>query len=185
MSPDLPIFETATYADATHPAVVPAAIATAPAPALLLLMRSILYGLGGALLGAVLYGGFVHLTHINIGYLSIVIAYLVAKAMMLGSGERGGRHYQISAVLLTCFAVALGNALMLYWTFSKNRPIHLSLYNSLMLLRFGFMEPFYEFGHSAAGALLTLFILFIGLRAAWRMTSGLPGAVRHPFSRGF
>ena len=104
---------------------------------------------------------------------------------MMGSGERGGRPYQVSSVLLTCFAVSLGNTLMLYWTLRKDSPVPLTLHNSLQLLRFGFLEPIYEFQQSAAGALLTLFILFLGLRAAWRMTSGLPGAVRHPFSRGF
>lgn len=179
MSLNLSNFDTASYVQPVEPDTV--AVETGPA----VLARSIVYGLGGAVAGAVLYGGFIQLTHINVGYLSVVVAYLIARAMMFGSRERGGREFQVSAVVLTCFAVAAGNALMLYWTLRKDTPIHLSAHVLLTLLRFGFMEPVYEFQQSPAGALLTLFILFIGLRAAWRMTSGLPGSVRHPFSRGF
>lgn len=141
--------------------------------------------MAGVLVGAVLYGGFIQLTHINIGYLALVVAWLVAKSMLFGSGERGGRPFQIGAVVLTCLSVAMGNALMLYWSVSRTQSLWLSPHNVLQLLRFGLFEPVYEFQDSVAGALLSLFILFLGLRAAWRMTSGLPDAARHPFSRGF
>lgn len=147
------------------------------------LMRAIAFGLGGAAVGALLYAGFIYLTHFEIGYLSIVVAYLIAKAMMAGSKGEGGRPYQISAMALTCFSVAAANALLLYWNFSKQAPIRLSIHNLFILMRFGFEEPFLEFHDSVAGALITLFILFIGLRAAWRMTSGDPNAVQHPFAR--
>lgn len=184
MSSNFPDFSTAAYAPVTD--LLPADLSAAPEPATAAtLIRAILCGLAGAVAGAVLYGGFIHLTHINVGYLAIVIAYLVAKAMMFGSNQRGGRPFQVSAVGLTCLAVAVGNALMLYWSLRADSPIRLSMHNVLQLLRFGFLEPFYEFQDNIGGALLTLFILFIGLRAAWRMTSGVPGAMRHPFSRGF
>lgn len=186
MDSNLPNFSRANYSTAGQPDLrleeMPTSSSQTDAS---LLGRSILFGVGGAVLGAVLYGGFIHLTHINIGYLSVVVAYLVAKAMSVGSGERGGRAFQISAILLTCLSIAMGNGLIAYWTLRAEGAIQLSPYTLLRLLRFGLMEPFYEFQQSAAGALLTLFILFIGLRAAWRMTSGVPGAVRHPFSRGF
>ncbi len=183
MSAEIPSFSRATYAPATtQENTAYLADPVAPSTDAALLARAILFGLAGAVAGAVLYGGFIHLTHINIGYLSIVVAYLVAKAMTFGSGERGGRPFQISAIVLTCVSIALGNALMAYWTVRAEGPFRLSGHTAFRLLRFGFLEPFYEFQQSAAGALLTL---FIGLRAAWRMTSGVPGAIRHPFSRGF
>jgi hypothetical protein len=142
-----------------------------------------MFGLGGAVLGALLYAGFIEVTNIQIGYLSIAIAFLVAKGMMIGSKGRGGFQYQVTAIALTCVAVAVGNALMLYWHVSKEQPVALSIHNLVALLRFGVEEPFLEFKYSAGGALLGLFILFIGLRAAWRMTSGDPNSVRHPFGR--
>ncbi len=143
-------------------------------------LRSIAFGLVGALVGALVYGAFVGITHIQIGYLSIGVAYLVAKAMMMGSNNRGGLPYQVTAIVLTCTAVAFGNALMVWWDV---KPIPFTAHNLLALAKYGFAEPFLEFQTSPGSALLGLFILFVGLRAAWRMASGIPGAVRHPFSR--
>jgi hypothetical protein len=177
MSLNLSNLETAEYRDPVLTAVPAVAFNSAN------LMRAIAFGLGGAAVGAVLYAGVIYLTHFEIGYLSIVVAYLIAKAMMTGSRREGGRPCQISALALTCFSVAAANSLLLYWNFSKEQPIRLSMHNLLVLMRFGFEEPFLEFRDSVAGALITLFILFIGLRAAWRMTSGDPNAVQHPFAR--
>ena len=170
-------FETVSYVE-TPPPPVPAASVDPAA-----FGRAIVFGLGGAVLGALLYAAFIEITNIQIGYLSIAIAFLVAKGMMIGSKGRGGFQYQVTAIALTCVAVAVGNALMLYWHVSKAQTVALSVHNVLALLRFGIEEPFLEFQDSPFGALLGLFILFIGLRAAWRMTSGDPNAVRHPFSR--
>jgi len=179
MSLNLGNLETAEYRESV---VAPAPEAIAPFnPANL--MRAIAFGVGGAAIGSLLYAGFIYLTHFEIGYLSIVIAYLIARAMMAGSNGEKGRPYQVSALILTCFSVAAANSLLLYWSVSKEGPIRLSLHNLLALIRFGFEEPFLEFRDSVAGALITLFILFIGLRAAWRMTSNDPTAARHPFSR--
>lgn len=177
MSLNLSNLETAEYREPVLTAAPAVAFNSAN------LMRAIAYGLGGAAVGALLYAGFIYLTHFEIGYLSIVVAYLIAKAMMTGSRREGGRPYQISALALTCFSVAAANSLLLYWNFSKEAPIRLSMHNLLVLMRFGFEEPFLEFRDSVAGAVITLFILFIGLRAAWRMTSGDPNAVQHPFGR--
>jgi hypothetical protein len=180
MALNLSNLETAEYREPLLAPVAPATIEPFDSANLL---RAIAIGLGGAAIGALLYAGFIYLTHFEIGYLSIVVAFLIAKAMMAGSKGQGGRPYQIASLTLTCFSVAAANALLLYWNVSKDRPVRLSVHNLLALMRFGFEEPFLEFRESAAGALITLFILFIGLRAAWRMTSGDPNAVRHPFRR--
>lgn len=179
MSLNLSNFETASYSE-PMPADLSVAIPPFDPGSLL---RAIAMGFAGAVVGALLYGGFIYLTHIEIGYLSIAVAFLVAKAMSKGSRGRGGRPYQIAAILLTCLSVAMGNALLLYWNVSKEETVRLSAHNVLALMRFGFEEPFLEFRDSAIGALITLFILFIGLRAAWRMMSGDPEAVKHPFAR--
>lgn len=173
-----PDFAQATYVDAPP---VPNAPAT---PDTQLFLRSIAFGIGGALLGAVLYGGFIALTHINIGYLAIAVAYFIAKAMTVGSRGQGGRYYQITALVLTYLSVSAANAGVVWWNVRKEiGPIHLSPYNLFVLGKAGLEYPFLRFQDSGASALIGLFILFIGLRAAWRMTSGMPGAVRHPFAR--
>jgi hypothetical protein len=69
--------------------------------------RAILFGLGGALLGLILYSGVGILLHLEIGYVSLAVGYLVGKAMMKGSGDIGGRRYQWIAVVLTYAAVSL------------------------------------------------------------------------------
>ena len=88
-----------------------------PDPALF--WRAILFGVGGAILGASCYGLFIGLTHINIGYLAILVAHLIAKGITMGSGGQGGRAYQISAVVLTYLAVAAANAGVVMWETSR------------------------------------------------------------------
>ncbi|AEU38631.1 hypothetical protein [Granulicella mallensis] len=173
MSLTPPTFDQAEY---LGPPAVPPAFDSA------IFLRAIAFGIAGAIAGAIVYAAFIGITHIQIGYLSIGVAYLVAKAMTMGSNGRGGRPYQVAALILTCLAVAFGNSLLLWWEI-KDQGILLSPRVLYFLGRFGLMKPFLEFQHSPGGAILGLFILFIGLRAAWRMTSGEPGAVRHPFAR--
>jgi len=70
-------------------------------------MRAILFGIGGALLGLVIYSAFAILTGIMIGYVALAVGWLVATAMKKGSQGVGGRRYQIAAVALTYAAVSL------------------------------------------------------------------------------
>ncbi len=145
--------------------------------------KAIVFGLVGVVAGALIYAAFILITHIQIGYLAIGVAYLVARAMMVGSGNRGGRNYQIAAIVLTLVSVALGNAFMILWSAHSDQGASLSLGNLMVALPYGFEEPFLEFKDNAFGGAIGIFILYIGLRAAWRMTSGLPGASQHPFRR--
>ncbi len=78
----------------------------------------------------------------------------------------------------------MGNAIMLGWDLWHTVGHFVPTPGLLaILIRFGLSEPFLEFQDSPFNAALGLFILFIGLRAAWRMTSGEPGAAEHPFRR--
>ena len=70
-------------------------------------VRGLLFGLGGAFLGLVLYAAFGILTGLVIGYVSLAVGYIVGKAIKLGSGGLGGRRYQIAAALLTYAAVSV------------------------------------------------------------------------------
>jgi hypothetical protein len=183
MSP-YPDFTRAEYAD---PAPDPdAPFINAPqTPDATLLTRAILFGLGGAIAGAIIDALFIGITHINLGYIALLIAYLVARAMTLGSNGQGGRAYQITALILTYLSVAAAHSGLLWWDLkrSEHLSVPLNLHNLTLLAKYGIESPFLRFQDSAGSAILGLFILFIGLRAAWRMTSGVPGAVRHPFAR--
>jgi hypothetical protein len=69
--------------------------------------RALIFGVGGAILGIIIYATFGIVTGLVIGYLSLAVGYIVGKAMMMGSKGIGGRRYQITAVLLTYAAVSM------------------------------------------------------------------------------
>jgi hypothetical protein len=70
-------------------------------------VRGILFGVGAAAAGLILYATFAIVTGIVIGYVSLAVGWMVGKAIIKGSGGVGGRRYQIAAVLLTYAAVSM------------------------------------------------------------------------------
>ena len=70
-------------------------------------VRGLLFGIGGAILGIIIYAGFGIVTGLMLGYISLAVGYIVGKAIMKGTNGIGGRRYQIAAVLLTYAAVSL------------------------------------------------------------------------------
>src|SRR5215831_8944473 len=128
--------------------------------------RALLFGLVGAAIGLALYAGFVIVTNIEIGYVSLAVGFIVAKAMMIGSKGIGGRQYQITAALLTYCAVSLSFIpIFLYLT-------HLSLGDVPLakLIQIGLTAPFRELQSDTFRGLIGLVILFVGISIAWRMT---------------
>jgi hypothetical protein len=69
--------------------------------------RAVLFGVGGAILGLVIYATFAIVTGIILGYVALAVGYIVGKAMNMGSKGLGGRRYQITAVILTYAAVSM------------------------------------------------------------------------------
>jgi hypothetical protein len=69
--------------------------------------RALLFGIGAAIAGLILYATFAIVTGIIIGYISLAVGWMVGTAMMKGSGGVGGRRYQVAAVLLTYAAVSM------------------------------------------------------------------------------
>jgi hypothetical protein len=70
-------------------------------------VRGVLYGVGAAIAGLILYAAFEIATSLIIGYVSLAVGWMVGKAMMKGSNGQGGRRYQITAALLTYAAVSM------------------------------------------------------------------------------
>jgi len=69
--------------------------------------RGLLFGIGGAIVGLILYSAFSIITGLIIGYVSLAVGYIVGKAIKAGSRGLGGRRYQITAALLTYAAVSV------------------------------------------------------------------------------
>jgi hypothetical protein len=147
------------------------------------LLRSIAGGLIGAAFGAVCYAFFIDLTGWTIGYLAVLVGWLVGKGMMTASEDRGGPQYQVAAIALTYLAVAAGEAILIYLWAGHRHPLPLNAGTLLELARIGLMFPLLNFERSAGSGLIDMFILFVGLRAAYRMTSDNPGSRRTPFKR--
>ena len=70
-------------------------------------VRGILFGVGGAIVGLILYSAFGIATGIRLGYIALAVGWLVGTAIKKGSNGIGGRRYQIAAVALTYAAVSL------------------------------------------------------------------------------
>jgi predicted lipid-binding transport protein (Tim44 family) len=70
-------------------------------------VRGILFGIGGAIAGLIVYSLFGIITGIVIGYVSLAVGWLVGKAIKAGSKGMGGRRYQVVAIALTYAAVSL------------------------------------------------------------------------------
>ena len=70
-------------------------------------MKAALFGLGAAIAGAILYYAVIAITNFEIGIVAIAIGYMVGWAVRKGAGNRGGRRFQVAALLLTYWAVGL------------------------------------------------------------------------------
>ena len=163
-------------------------------------VRAILYGIGAAIVGMILYAGFEIVTGIIIGYLAIGVGYLVGKAMKLGSKGRGGRRYQIAAALLTYASVSMAAVPVAIHSYQGHKHTQVAPPSNsatadhpfpeestvaaepraqrpsmgmalLTLTGIGLVSPFLELSEGFGG-IIGLFILFIGIRFAWNFTAG-------------
>ena len=69
-------------------------------------IKAVLFGTIAAALGAILYYAIMRITGLNIGLVAVVVGLMVGGAVKAGSGNRGGRFYQLLAVFLTYSAIA-------------------------------------------------------------------------------
>jgi hypothetical protein len=70
-------------------------------------IRAGLFGLGAGIVGAAIYYAVIALANLEIGIVAILIGYMVGYAVRRGAGGRGGRRFQVLAIVLTYGAVAL------------------------------------------------------------------------------
>jgi hypothetical protein len=159
--------------------------------------RGLLLGIGAAVVGMAVYAAVTILTGWYIGYLALGVGWLVAKAIKTGSNGLGGRRYQVAAVVLTYAAISMAAVPVGISYAIKHEKTQASAFPSPsdgnasnpsiqwrpiagQLLIMGLASPFLNFREPFQGV-LGLFILFIGLRVAWRMTANTPLDVEGPF----
>jgi hypothetical protein len=173
-------------------------------------MRAILFGVGAAILGLILYATFAIVTGIVIGYAALAVGWLVGKAMVKGSNGVGGRRYQLVAILLTYAAVSMA-AIPVMIDYARKHPRELQTHRKAanaddldgsaasqpakarsegsrgiglalaQLALWGLASPFLELFGDPVGGLIGLVILWVGMRFAWRFTAGRPMEIFGPF----
>jgi hypothetical protein len=172
--------------------------------------KSVLYGLGAALAGSALYGIVLLSTGAEFALLSILVGIMVGKAMMHGSGGRGGRKLQIVAVLLTYFGITAGYIPSIVKGLSNKqsrkeiagqtlrrapdraaptplqKPIPFGRAIAGLLLALGFVigfalvMPFSMLTQGFSG-IFGIAIIFFGLQRAWHKTRGGQGILMGPY----
>jgi hypothetical protein len=150
------------------------------------LLRAALYGGGAALAGCALYAAVAIVLHVEIGLIAILVGWMVGKAIRHASYGRGGRPQQILAVVLTYFAITTSYIPVILYQDArvrqtKNAPVSSSApaetrprmslgAAALFLLVLTAVAPFLSLT-SGVSAWISLFIIFIGLQYAWKLTA--------------
>jgi hypothetical protein len=138
------------------------------------------WGGAGALAGAVLYYAIRAVTGYELGLVAIVVGILVGKGVARGAHGRGGGGYQLMAVVLTYFAIALTYVPEIWQAWSQHapatNPIAQVITGSLMIALLLF-SPIVV----GIKAPLSLVISGIALYEAWKMTRRAPLAITGPY----
>jgi hypothetical protein len=141
-------------------------------------------------------------TGLEFALITILIGVVVGKAIRHASHGLGGRPQQILAVVLTYFAITTSYLPAAISQASKHRPAQTAQSGQqgspsvaessqaqgkpslagaiLFLLLIGAAAPFLSLT-SGVGGLLSLFIVFIGLHRAWKLTARSELLVMGPY----
>jgi hypothetical protein len=156
-------------------------------------VRSLAFGVAGALAGFALYVIFALTTGLVIGFVSLAVGFIVGKAMNFGSRGAGGRRYQISAALLTYIAVSMSAVPIGIHQLREHRAqiqhsetgapavrAQINIPKAIgVLALLGIASPFLDLQDPVHGV-IGLVILFVGIRFAWRFTAGQTVAMSGP-----
>lgn len=145
-----------------------------------LFAQSLILGIGAAIIGLAVYATFTIVTHFYFGYIAFAVGWMVAKAMMMGSRGVGGIRYQLAAVTLTYAAISLASvpimiARLLQDAADRGTSMHVDWASAAgKLIAWGIASPFLQLRAGLWGV-VSLIILFAGLRIAYRMTADKSG----------
>jgi len=125
-------------------------------------------GLAGGLAGAVVWYLVARLANLQIGIIAILVGWLVGKGVASGTGHRGGRWYQILAVLITYLSIGVAYASLILTLGAPEGMEDLGVFKYPAALMLGLIAPV-AMVFSDVTALISLLIIFFGLSQAWRM----------------
>lgn len=122
-------------------------------------LKAAALGIGGGIAGGVVYFGVLKFAHINASIITILIGWLVGKAVRKGSDGRGGLGYQFLAVAITYLTIGFTFVLV---SFSDVDGHDVS---ALACVIGAFVAPVLAAKESILGAIIT----FFGLMQAWQL----------------
>jgi hypothetical protein len=158
-------------------------------------------GFAAAVAGAAVYYAVIAITNLEIGLVALLCGYMVGYGVRKGARGRGGLRFQVLAVVLTYFSVALAYTPVVVTQVlharattaagtsssagaSRPRPgpatiparepsLLTAIEGVAMLAGFIFMLPLVMIVSSFPSGLFSGFIIGLGMRQAWKMT-GVP-----------
>lgn len=153
-----------------------------------------LFGLGAAIAGAVLYYAVIAISNFEIGIVAIAIGYMVGWAVRKGAGGRGGRRFQVLALVLTYWAVGLAYTPLLFKQIAEENAKEKAAATAsapapddspddsgggslglalVVVLGFSLALPVLSVISSLPSGLISAAIIAFGMQQAWKMT-GVP-----------
>ena len=156
-------------------------------------LTALLFGTVAGIAGAILYYAVIAITNFEIGIVAIAIGFMVGYAVRKGAGGRGGRRFQILAVVLTYLAVGLAYTPLAVKGALESRAKTTDASSSAVatkdvsdanarpspiklvavLAAFVVTLPVIVIAGGLPASLLSAAIIFFGMQQAWRMT-GVP-----------
>jgi hypothetical protein len=150
------------------------------------LFGALLLGIVGASLGCLIYSSLTPDAGWTVGYLALVVGWIVGKTVIAGAKNVGGFRVQIVAIALTYLAVAF-KALPAFLYAAYRNPD--SVTDSAAgwgaqltdLVVSGLASPFQGLSTNTVNAGMGLIALLFGLAIAWQLTRLRPLIVAGPF----
>jgi hypothetical protein len=157
-----------------------------------------------AVLGALVYFAVIAVSGFEIGLVAIAIGYMVGYGVRLGTRGRGGRRFQVIAVVLTYFAVGLAYGSLAFKELldtPQTPPASVTATEApaledsgddvittgefaaalLQLLAFTFALPVLAVAGSMPGGIISAAIIGFGMMQAWKMTAAPAVTVSGPY----
>jgi len=184
-----------------------AAAAQTPRELTTLLLAAV-FGLGAGIVGAAIYYAVIAIAHLEIGIVAVLIGYMVGYSVRRGARGRGGRRFQVLAAALTYFSVALAYAPLAVQQAMQDKPAQTAtsgaagtaaqaeapraprpggaraLLSVATLVGLMIALPVLVVVGSLPSGLISAFIIFIGMRQAWKMTQAPVLKVHGPYQVG-
>jgi len=148
-------------------------------------MKALTYGSVAALAGAVVWGAIEYFSGYEVGIVAVALGFITGKAVRKGSGGRGGRGYQITAVLLSYTSIALAHIPIVYSALGnaatrhpshRSGPLH-DLLVAIFTVLVSFAVPVLTARENPIGLLLVGFALW----EAWKFTRFYPIPLTGPY----